>query len=375
VHNFYEPRETFEQSILDIQKYISEWEKLLEISSVDAEDTEKSKRKIQSLASFSYSLWQKFNENRSELSKHYMESFAGIQAYLASFLLPNIERVFGVLTDPENLKSIESLLLQNQNEEELVLADFGAGPLSATMGFLCVLSVLNVPLPKKITVFAIDRSEKIVSHGLKLIEKAKAQNFNFSIKYLTSVTKIDRPVDIALCVNIFNEIPEKHRSKTLLSLCEKMKPKSLLFVMEPGQDVFAKALGALRDNLIADDSTWDIVAPCTHKKPCPLSNKVTRKDWCWFRHGWKPYGTQKMIDKYTKVDHTYLNYSYVFFRRGEENLNAKQDHSARVVSDQFLVNKESDQNKVLLCTWEGKIESEIISEKDRNGHLKRGVKS
>lgn len=357
-------------SFFDPQKYFLEWKKLI---GIESNDEQTNKRKIQSLGSHAQNLWKNFNEDRSELDKHYMETSAGLLAYVASFLTSNVERIFGLLSKNENLNALEHFLWEDK--EELVVADFGAGPLSATVGLLCTLEFLfsknrQLKKPQKIIVYAVDRSEKIVTMGRSLIEKSLLNSSCVSFHYVTSAVKIEKKIDITLCSNVFNEIPQKHHLKTALSIYERMNESSLLLILEPGQELHAKALGTLRDDLIEKTQDCSIVSPCAHKKPCPMSSKSKRSDWCWFRHYWNPPAEQKTIDKLTKIDHTVLNYSYVFFYKGN-TLPPEFNFYARVVSNPFPASKESDLNKILLCTNEGEIEN-ILTEAHFGPTYQRG---
>lgn len=356
MNNFYT---LSENHIFNATKYLLEWKKQI---GIDFSDEEVVKKKVQSLSSHVKNLWINFNENRTELKKDYMDTNQGIQAYLASFLLSNIERAFGVLTSDENLNVLEYLLWQEQ--DEIVIADFGAGPLSASVGFLATVEHMlsknrNLTTPKKITIYAIDRSEKMVDMGAKLLQKSLTQHDLVSVQFVTSPLKIEKKIDIALCSNIFNEIPEKHRLKTLLSIYERLNDTGILLILEPAQDVHSKALGTLRDSLIESKQDCYVISPCSHKKACPMSSKTTRSDWCWFRHFWKPPTEQSWIDKLTRIDHVVLNYSYVFFRKSLA-LGLEEEFYARVVSNPFKLNQDSSLDKILLCTEDGVIDSILI---------------
>ena len=379
---------------------MEEWTKKLDILTNDGEYN---KLKLQSLGSLSQNLWANFNANRDEKSqvvkdKHYMET--GLRPYSASFLLPNIERVFALLIRDENSIALKNILIQPK--DEIVLADFGAGPLSATIGFLCALEYLlktNSELfaPKKIKVFAIERSEKIFQYGLELLQKSLFDKDNFSIERITSTEKLSSNIDAALCVNIFNEIPFKHRLVNLNNLYSKLNTNGVLLVLEPGQEIHAKSLGQLRDNFIETAEDCEIISPCAHKNACPLSATTARTDWCWFRHGWNQPEALKEIEKFSKIDHHFLNFSYVLFAKSK--IKFTQPFFARVVSDklnvhllkksvldyfknnmdhgdmeEFLSSAENESFlKVLLCTDEGTLKSTLFNEADEED-FKRGMR-
>ncbi|APJ04837.1 small ribosomal subunit Rsm22 family protein [Silvanigrella aquatica] len=395
MRNFYEVEGKY---FLDFSKYMEEWEDYLGIYLKDGSEK---KGAAQSLAAHVQKLWNHFNQEREKLDKHYMESAIGLQSYVSSFLLPNIERVFSTLVKDENIFAIESLF-HNENDE-LVIADFGCGPLSGSVAILALLEYMfknnpRLQIPKKIFIYAIDRSEKIVDFGSKIIKKSEISESQIAVERITSPEKMVKQPQIVLCINIFNEIPEKHRLKTLNSLYSKMPQGGVVLIMEPGQEEHAKALGTLRDDFLQSSEDCEIISPCAHKKPCPLSSKSTRKDWCWFRHAWNPPKTLSLIDKYSKVDHYELNFSYLFFQKNK--VKSAENYFARCVSDEFRVDlkgnkaqlsffennlvsgekseflemtkSDSDLNKILLCTNNGDLESAFVIADPNEKEYRRG---
>jgi ribosomal protein RSM22 (predicted rRNA methylase) len=397
MRNFYEMDTSF---FIDIKKYLDNWCEKLQLKNKLGEYN---KPQLQSLASQSQNLWDCFNSDREDFSpvlkdKHYMENF--LNAYLASFLLPNIERVFSILVRDENILVLRNYFLVQR--EEFVIVDFGAGPLSATIGFLCALEYLfktnsNLFLPKKIKIYAIERSEKIFQAGKTLLNSSIFELNNIQIEKITSTEKILTEIDFALCANVFNEIPLKHRLFNLLNIDKKLNLNGSILILEPGQDLHAKALGKLRNDYIAHVEDIQIVSPCSHKKTCPLSADLDRKDWCWFRHGWNQPEPLKEIEKYSKVDHHFLNFSYVFFCKSKTQM--AETFYARVVSDKLNVNlqkrtafdyfknnieqgnideltimgRSQDLSKVLLCSGNGNLQSTIFEEQDSE-MFRRGVR-
>jgi hypothetical protein len=91
MRNFYEVESKY---FFNVQKYIENWENFVGLSNLD---TTQEKRLSQSIASHVLNLWMSFNKDRKNLDKHYMDSSVNIKSYIASFLLPNIERVFSIL--------------------------------------------------------------------------------------------------------------------------------------------------------------------------------------------------------------------------------------------------------------------------------------
>lgn len=390
VKNFYR---VWGSCYFDVKKYLFSWSQFIGLAHISkTEDVlEQQERKAQSLAAQVQKLWRFFNEDRSALDKHYMETHTGLVAYCAAFLLPNIERVFSLLTAEENSRTwVPAFFEKCASQSEIVLVDFGSGPLSASVGFLSALEFFlssepNLK-PPKIYIYAIDRSEKIVQAGERILQQSLFTPVLVEVIRVPSIAKVPVPIDFALCSNVFNEIPEKHRLKTILPLTEKLTPNGGLLIIEPGQEEHARALGSLRDGLLAqpEQAHMQILSPCPHTGACPLSTTSPRKDWCWFRHTWEPIPEVQMLDKMSNLNHTTLNFSYVFFHKSKatppeesaDKLNAR--YFARAVSDCIALNSQlgsadrptaelprtpEQQNpyKILLCCDDGTLKAGYLN--------------
>ena len=288
-------------------------------------------------------LWHAFNEGRATLDKHYMDNRASLDAYLASFLLPNCERVFTVLTSSQGQAKLLQIL-QNRTTPLRVL-DFGCGPLSATAGFLAAceytLEKANIKKAPLFEICGVERSEKAFTAGRALIDRALTHPESVTFELKTSIEKAAGEFDVILCANVFNELPEKHRQSTAQKVAQKLVPGGLLLMLEPGQDVHSKALGMLRDNLLETSAPLRVVAPCTHNGPCPLSARSNRPDWCWFQTRWEMPEALAQIDKFSKLDHSELNFSFVLFCKEQATASAA---FARVVSAPINVTPAAPEN-------------------------------
>lgn len=293
----------------------------------------------QRLGAYVRALWSRFNEDRASLDKHYMDDAKDVDAYLAAFVLPNCERTFSILT---SARARESLVraARARKQDELRVLDFGCGPLSASVGALAALDTILDPadVPRQVTVIGVDRSETIFGEGVRLLEAglAPAARDRVSVARVPTIDKAHGSFDLILCANVFNEIPPKHRVATAEKLIERLAPGGVLLILEPGQDVHARALGVLRDaQLTAHSESADVplrvLGPCMHEKACPLSARSDRKDWCWFQHGWEPPEKLVAIDRFARLSHEDLNFSFVLFAHDRPESLAGRPF-ARVVS-------------------------------------------
>ncbi|NBW82307.1 methyltransferase domain-containing protein, partial [bacterium] len=298
-------------------------------------------QQLQSLADLTVQLWHRFNTNRASLDRDYMSDEKSLSAYMASFLLPNVERVRTVLTHARMIEKICNLV----NLETIELLDFGAGPLSASMGFLLAmneavkLSGNGSIKTKKIRVTAVERSEKAVKRAQTLIQKSLHANITFELDRVTSIPA-DSSFHVILAANVMNEIPEKHRLKVLSSLLQGMlkTSNSIAVVLEPGQEEHSKNLASLRDSIFDGSlgGQLELLAPCPHRNGCPLGPKSARRDWCWFKTDFSRPLILMELDRRTKLDHSQLAFSWLALGNNMKSSHLEQKNPLAVcVSDEM----------------------------------------
>lgn len=304
-------------ALLDSVSLLAEWERDLLLMSVPQTDSNSRSRALQSLSDQTKKLWNVFNTEREKLDRDYMSEEGSFLAYLSAFFVPNIERTRHALSSSRAAGVLEPLL----ESETLNILDFGAGPLSCSFGFLIALGELatrtKINRIKNIHIVATERSERAVRIGQKWLEKVLDSKFSIQIERRTAVPK-DLLFDVVLAANVLNEIPDKHHIKTLQLLksslyADDSGKKSILLILEPGQDIHSRKLVTLRDETLSSlgDTNFRIVAPCPHTLECPLSPQMNRSDWCWFRCKFMVPTFQAELDRKSQIDHRELAYSYL----------------------------------------------------------------
>ncbi len=338
-------------------------------------------------------LWLSFNEDRDEFRKKYSGTKKFIKAYISSFYLPNIQRIFSILTQKQNLNALTASF--KSSGDAFTVLDFGAGPMSASVALFAALDYAGIDLTsKKIHLQTVERSSQMIDSGLELFKAGFPSVPEIKHEKFTSPLKVTEKCDLIVCANVFNEIPEKHRLsnlETLLSLS-----KGCLLITEPGQDVHSKALSSLRNSIIEKNVfPVNIISPCTHSGLCPLSSDSERTDWCWFSTPWRVPESAAFVDRITGLDHRQLNFSYMFIKT-VGSLSAGKAY--RIVSDIIHPVKRNNRSrfenwmrnnivegngkclngvrdnavaKVLLCGPDGKLSSIVGSGEFLSG-LKRG---
>lgn len=305
---------------------------------------------LQSVSDLTRELWGHFNTDRTMLDRDYMSDEKMLNAYLASFFLPNIERTRSVATKPRVLDTLKEVA----KLDSLSIIDFGAGPLSASIGFLLAINQVRIHNSAqhsgvlKVHIIAVERSERAVRKGESLLKSSLPDNVDVEITRTTSIPKNGK-YHVILAANVFNEIPEKHRNKTFENLVSTLDSSSvnLALIIEPGQEQHSRNLAGMRDGLLAQSTFSDlrVIAPCPHQSPCPLSSATKRNDWCWFKTYFKRPPFLLEIDRRSRIEHSELAFSFLAVSRSPKQSNRMP--WGVCVSDEMPVGEESDKPKRL----------------------------
>lgn len=349
---------TFPQSashLVSLRRLAEAWEDRL-LGGADAETA------LPELIAAVRGLWDRYNHERDLHRSNPVTEATGREGYLAAYFFPNIVRAAACLrASPEAMKALRALVFERAKKgAPLRVLDYGAGPLSASLGLLFVLEDLLLQEDAKsapeVHIFAIDAHRELAEEGRDLLKGALLPRAKVKVAIgLEADMKDLEACDVVLAANVFNELPRRRRLTVGRQLAGLTAERGLMLWLEPGQDVHAKHLGLLRDEFLAaqaadaekkaaaqkaDPGKSDsaatphtVLSPCTHAGPCPLSARTDRPDWCWFRAEWTVPELLRRLDKGTLLDHRSLAYSYVLFGKG---LGAKTG-TARVVSDPIFL--------------------------------------
>jgi hypothetical protein len=306
---------------------------------------------IQSLADLTQSLWSKFNTLRDDLEREYMSNDKHLQAYLASFFIPNIERVRKVFLDPRNENQLEKII----SKDTVHILDFGSGPLSASIGLLIALGEVKKRVGaqkfkcREFHICSVERSEKAFKKGKFLLTQAVSNDIQLHISRSTSIPR-DRKFMAALAANVMNELPDRHRTHLALQFAQSLDSDldNLGLILEPGQEQHSKNLSGIRDFLCANNqlNNFGVIAPCPHNKPCPLAPEKNRKDWCWFKSEFVAPPVLEQIDRKSKIQHADLAFSFFSFStHTHAKESALSSPPAIAVSDEMPSGQASEQEK------------------------------
>jgi ribosomal protein RSM22 (predicted rRNA methylase) len=362
--------------LLRSQAFISPL-KLLDALSLNLKlkDEASKPQELQKLGQRIQVLWKAFNKDRKELKSDYMSNPEYIKAYLASFLTPNIERTFSILSQGNLKQSLLSLLKGDDPHKPLRILDFGAGPLSSTLGLLCALEAAlkneDFHFKREIIIDAVDTGSLALEKGREFLKAASVPRLKYKLQTASSLNDLEKAsYDFILASNVFNEIPRKNRDPIVKNLLASLGEGGLFLIVEPGQQEHSYDLASLRNQIVSSQENISLLGPCLHYQKCPLSKDEGRKDWCWFRHLWNPPKLQNEIDRLTKLDHRELSYSYLLLKKAKR---VPSTLFARVVSDSIPYRNKSRQTlyKALLCAEDGTLKALHLEDQEKD-KVKRG---
>lgn len=101
--------------------------------------------------------------------------------------------------------------------------------------------------------------------------------------------------DLVVMGSVLNELSAEAAQGVLALAAQRCAPGGAVVVIEPALRGSARALQALRNEMIARLG-WHVVAPCTHLAPCPMM--ASERDWC---HWETPYVLPPLTGEVARV--------------------------------------------------------------------------
>jgi ribosomal protein RSM22 (predicted rRNA methylase) len=211
-----------------------------------------------------------FTDQRGGRRRTYMRDPALRRAYLAFWVPHNVARIAGLLQ-----QALQEGHIAFQSPSVL---DLGAGPLSGLLAAWCVWGRLDGAM-------AVDLSRPALDHGAAILRAVGAD--------VAPLTLVDAPldgppsrwaprapVDLVIAANVLNEVSDPRdlgpRRRLLDTAASHVRDGGRVLVTEPAMRMEARALMALRDDLVRDGVA--VLSPCRGASTCPLL--PTRGDWC-----------------------------------------------------------------------------------------------
>jgi hypothetical protein len=211
-----------------------------------------------------------FTDQRGGRSRTYMRDPALRRAYLAFWVPHNVARIAGLLQE-----AIQEGHIAFQSPSVL---DLGSGPLSGLLAAWCVWGRLDAAT-------AVDLSRPALEHGAAILRTVGADVGPLALIDAALDGPAARwaprtPIDLVIAANVLNEVSDPRdlgpRRRLLDTAASHVRDGGRMLVTEPAMRMEARALMALRDDLVADGVA--VLSPCRGAPSCPLLS--TRGDWC-----------------------------------------------------------------------------------------------
>ncbi|MBF0107166.1 MAG: hypothetical protein HQM16_17790 [Deltaproteobacteria bacterium] len=308
-----------------------------------------------------------FTGNRAGRYFDYFSNPVMRSGYLAYFLPVNAMKFAGIFAkhDPDTKPG------------EIFIADIGAGPLTASLGFLFSLSRFERAddlIQNRITGITIDAYElnrSILNDGINLVyEYIKEAGLEKKIKIkinpvtgnifrkkmpnphkVENTTRADtmqklmpkrvektfqgskKRYDYILMGNFLNEFAMRDVQTGLVMniLKNHSFQGTKVLMLEPGSKKIARDLQFIRDEVVCN-TQHRVLAPCLHQLSCPL-NLTAKSDWCNFTQRWQAPEFIRAFDAVTNLKKMYLLYSYLFLINDKNFTAPKRPRDFIAISD------------------------------------------
>ncbi|MDZ4785555.1 MAG: small ribosomal subunit Rsm22 family protein [bacterium] len=232
--------------------------------------------------------------------------------------------------------------LKNQYPEFApnTLLDLGAGPATASLAARQYFDSLK-------STVCIERDKDFLDFGKSFLDAT-----NFKSELLVQDIKninLKSNIDLVIASYSLGELNKAELSQTLQKAWQ--LTNSTLIIIEPGTPRGFEVIKNCRDDLIKLNA--QIIAPCHHMKPCPMSEPK----WCHFKVRFNRSKLHRMI-KDGDLGYEDENFSYLIASKNlKPNFN-----SGRIVSypkkEKGLINFE-------ICSNEGQIKKTRILKRDK----------
>jgi ribosomal protein RSM22 (predicted rRNA methylase) len=212
-----------------------------------------------------------------------MRDADAIDARLAFFLPRDIAKLELPLAELELLGALPA-------GRSVRVLDLGAG--LGTSGLGAARFMLDgrrgAARAERVHIDAVDADEEALQVAQQLTARL-AQAASLPIELRTQHKTLERVLgertseryDLVLLGFVLNELGTPDLPQALTTLCERLEPDGALIVLEPALRETSRALQHARNQLVARAEPPYVIAPCLHRRPCPLLER--ERDWCHVR--------------------------------------------------------------------------------------------
>lgn len=259
------------------------------------------------------SLWETFNEERSQLKPGLLSTDSASFAYLLGFHLFNYERSNQMLARLEDRYRFWSTL-ESRGKEDMGLKTHiidlgcGSGALSQSLTTYVRQSIHQITL--------VDSAKKVVDAAKSILEKTNPQAKIYPLKIPVESYNNKNPdsdIDIYSLGYIWNELSKnKKAQKNVFRLWQQglqKNSKTIIHIVDSAHQHLARSLMELKDQL--SEMGYIALYPCPQKSVCPMLSRP--KDWCYSNyHCTLPQDYVTTFDKIIGTQHSVLSTSSYF---------------------------------------------------------------
>ena len=280
------------------------------------------------------------DQRKKFLRRPYLKNPKLLRAY-ASYAVcaqaPKLEPVLDRLKVPQN--------------RPLRILELGCGPGTAVAGFGLWAKDRGIALEH----VATDRVPEALEAVSRLSDALDLSGVS------THVVDLSKPIarqigrqekfDVALFMNVLNEIPLERISLLSRELVHWLNPDGCVVIIEPAARGPARHVLEIRDMLV--ERGWFVSAPCPHQNECPAF--ANEADWCHDAWSFSRPEFMAAIDRKIGTRRESLKATWLIFEKSER-LEETRGRRGRLVSDRF---EEKGRTHARLCTAEGLLDLEL----------------
>ena len=251
-------------------------------------------------------LWNLFNLDREEISRYLMNPAEEASAYFYAFHLANAARFQGLLERLEQKFDLESFFKAHAT---LKLNEIGSSTAPASS---LLFERYHRSAKDKIVLF--DKNRKSLGLATEMFENArvlaKRAVYPQDISFKRELSSEQGTLNIFIFSFVLNEWQDTVKKKFLRDLESVKSSNTLIFIMEPAHEKFARDFMELRDELVS--KKLYALYPCPKAlQSCPMLER--KSDRCFSEFEWDRPREVRYLDKYLKINRSKVASSaYVF---------------------------------------------------------------
>lgn len=262
-------------------------------------------------------LWEAFTKERQEVSRGMLGSQQLTVAYLLGFHLVNAARTRLLLRRLQDRTDFAGYLKHFASKTEVTWYDLGCGTGAVAHAVVDYLLGAGLP-PSALNIHLYDTSSSLLAAASRLLAQAgcgaKVKTHRVGLERLDAAmipTAKSHAIHGISLGYVWNELARNAPARTRIMrlVTEQAQGNTLLLVLEPASQTFARAAMDLRDQLT--ELGYQPLYPCLASTPCPML-KLSR-DWCYSEGTWQQPKIMQTLDKSIGISRSHLSGTLLAF--------------------------------------------------------------